>query len=81
MTISRHMSIDLRGALHNWKDRLWRNCVTDPEGRTMSPRQVKDWLLDELAKGRKVVPFDPACDNFDYQKGCGGHPVEDAQGL
>lgn len=72
-----HICIDLRGALTNWHDSEWRNCVTD-KGRTLTPKEVQAAFLDELAKGRRVIPFGE-CDNFDYQTGCKGHPVEEAR--
>jgi hypothetical protein len=72
-----HMSISTRGALRNWNPRFWRNCVTDGSGHTLTPDEVKDWLLSQLAMGREKVPMDPSCDNFDYQSGCMGHDVTD----
>lgn len=75
MSTSYHICINLRGALMNWADYMWRECVTDEDGRILTPSQVKMRFLNEIAKGRKVIPMDPTCDNFDYQKGCQGHPV------
>jgi hypothetical protein len=73
MSRTTHLCIDLRGALMNWEDRMWRKCVTADDGHTMSPQEVKMQFLDELAKGKKVIPMDSSCDNFDFQKGCLGH--------
>jgi hypothetical protein len=69
-----HMCISLTGALRNWKDSLYVGCCTDDSGRTMEPYEVKAWFLSALAEGKKVVPMDSSCDNFDFQKGCQGHP-------
>lgn len=68
-----HMCISLRGALMNWEDRAWRNCVTADDGHIMTPSEVKLQFLDYLAEGKKVIPMDSSCDNFDFQKGCLGH--------
>src|SRR5690348_14280089 len=76
MSTSYHFCLDLRGALINWTDRQWRGVLHDDNGRVLSPREAKLALMDELAKGRKVIPCSP-CDNFDYQKGCKGHPAVD----
>lgn len=76
-----HMCISVRGALRNWKPREWRNCCTDPEtGLTLTPDEVHDALLDELAKGHEVIPFGEACEGFDYSgKGCPGHENENRE--
>jgi hypothetical protein len=63
----------------NFKPREWRNCCTDSEtGRTLTPDEVKAALLDELAKGHEVIPFNAGpCEGFDFAgKGCPGHPKE-----
>ncbi len=74
-----HMCISVTGALRNWKDSLYVGCCTNDEGRTMEPWEVKAWFLEAAAEGKKVLPMDPSCDNFDYQKGCLGHKETHAQ--
>lgn len=78
MTTSYHMCLDVRGALHNWTDRQMRGVFQHDDGREMTVREAKNALMDEIAKGHKVIPCSP-CDNFDYQKGCLGHPEPDAE--
>ena len=73
MSRTTHMCIDLRGALMNWEDRMWRKCVTADDGHTMTPQEVKLEFLNALSEGKKVIPMDSSCDNFDFQKGCLGH--------
>lgn len=73
-----HMCLDLRGALMNWTDRQWRGVLSDDNGRVLSPKEAKLYLMDEIAKGYRVIPCSP-CDNFDYQKGCLGHDVIDTE--
>jgi site-specific DNA-cytosine methylase len=71
-----HMCMSVRGALKMDRrefDRIHRNSCTDDQGRTMTPDQVRDYLMDELAKGHEVIPLGE-CDNFDYKTGCGGAP-------
>lgn len=72
------MCISLRGALMNWHDRKWRNCVKDDEGNTLSPQDVKSYFLEKLAEGKKVIPLDPICNNLDFQTGCRGHEEGEA---
>lgn len=49
-------------------------------GKTlMTAKEVKAFLREQLALGRRVLPMGD-CDNFDYQTGCRGHIVEDAEG-
>ena len=68
-----HLCVSLRGALMNWSDREWRNCVTDDDGRTLTPMEVKSYFLECLAEGKRVIPIGEKCDNFDFEKGCLGH--------
>jgi hypothetical protein len=68
-----HLCLDVRGALRNWSDRQMAGVFQHDDGRPMTILEAKDALMDEIAKGRKVIPCSP-CDNFDYQRGCLGHP-------
>jgi hypothetical protein len=73
-----HMSLDVRGALLNWKPRDYQNLLVDGSGRTMSSREAKWTLIQELALGRVVLPLSMECDGFDYSGGgCPGHPMPD----
>lgn len=67
-----HLCMDIRGALLNWNSSKMRGCFRHDDGTTMTDAEAKLALMDELAKGRKVIPCAP-CDNFDYQQGCLGH--------
>jgi hypothetical protein len=73
-----HLCLDIRGALLNWNDREMRGVLQHDDGRPMNAREAKNALMDEIAKGRKVIPCSP-CDNFDYQRGCQGHEEPDDQ--
>jgi hypothetical protein len=76
MTI--HTCLSVRGALR-WDKRTFRNAtkwLTRKDGSRYTVEQLRDALMDELAKGHEVIPAG-ACDNFDYTKGCRGH--EDIQ--
>lgn len=70
-----HCCLSVRGALMNWSDSAFEGVFKDDNGVPLSPRQAKAALLDELAKGHKVIPCGPACEGFDYSGGgCPGHP-------
>jgi hypothetical protein len=73
------MGIDVRGALRNFKASEWKQCAKDPEtGRYLTPAEVKECLMDELAKGHVVIPMGEACEGFDYGGGgCPGHPIQE----
>ena len=77
MTRSYHMCLDLCGALLNWSDRMFHGVITDDNGLALSSRDARLALMDELAKGHRVIPCSP-CDDFDYQTGCRGQ--ETAEG-
>lgn len=77
MKTSYHFSISIEGALQNHIDDLVGNITV--EGKTLTTHdEVKQFLLDCQAKGWKVLPMSK-CDNFDYQKGCQGHPVPEEE--
>lgn len=71
MTRHAHCCMDIRGALHNIKQLV--GSVTNDEGRKLDRDEIFSWLCDELAKGRRVLPFGKPCEGFDYQTGCPGH--------
>lgn len=72
-----HLCLDVRGALMNWSDREMRGVFLHDDGRKMTAREAKNFLMDEIAKGHKVIPCGP-CEGFDYQTGCPGHPTPES---
>lgn len=68
-----HMSMSVRGAIHNI-DSSYR-AFTDDDGKPMKKRDVLEQLLDHVAKGHRLLPLCDAkeCPNFDHEKGCPGH--------
>lgn len=70
-----HMSISIRGALARNTDELngvfASKKIPGPDG-WMNGSQAKQFLMDELEKGRRFLPA-TQCDGFDYQTGCPGH--------
>lgn len=72
------MCMNVRGALMNMTAKELATAFSHDDGRRMTPREAKEALLDELAKGHKVIPFGPPCEGFDYTGGgCPGHVIED----
>jgi hypothetical protein len=69
-----HMCMNVRGAL-NWdKKTMKRNAKGfTNDGKPMTSDEVRNKLMDELAKGHEVIPLGE-CDNFDLKTGCKGHP-------
>ena len=48
------------------------------DGRTLTPDQARDYLLEELARGHLVLPMsEPPCDGFSFTTGCPGHSYHD----
>lgn len=71
-----HLHLNIEGAIPNAKE--LRGCIT-VDGKTLTTvKEVRDFLKQQLALGRKVLPYGD-CDNFDYQTGCKGHILPDAQ--
>lgn len=72
-----HCCQSVVGPLMYWKKADWkRACLwfTKDDGSRYTADGLKQAFLDELAQGHKVIPLSAACDNFDYTKGCLGHP-------
>jgi len=70
-----HVCMSVRGAL-NWDRREQKRAlkwITKDDGTPFkSVEELREALMDELAKGHEVLPMAP-CDNFDWKKGCRGH--------
>ncbi len=71
-----HCCLDISGGMKNAK--MLKGCIT-VDGHTLNTvKEIRDFLQKQLDMGRRVLPMGD-CDNFDYQTGCGGHYVEDAE--
>jgi hypothetical protein len=76
-----HMCQSITGPLMNWKKRDWQKAtkyIFKNDGSRFTADALKQSFLEELALGHEVVPIGE-CDNFDWKKGCQGHPVEGRQ--
>ena len=69
-----HCCLDIQGGILNAKD--LKGCITVDGKTLMTASEVKAFLKEQLAMGRRVLPMGD-CDNFDYQTGCKGHVIED----
>jgi len=69
-----HMCLSIRGAIRN---KMFSG-FTDKNGRKLSRNEAENFLFDQLAEGKKVLPIGD-CDNFDYQTGCLGHPMDEEE--
>ena len=69
-----HCCLDISGGIKNAKQ--LRGSIT-VDGKTLTTTdEVKSFLYSQLDMGRRVLPMGD-CDNFDYQRGCMGHDVEE----
>jgi hypothetical protein len=73
-----HMAVDVRGMLTK-PLRQFKGMLKHDDGRTMTPHEAREALLDELSKGRDFLPYGK-CDNFDYKSGCLGHGTAELLG-
>ena len=72
--ITYHVSLDIDGGIKNAKDLVG---VIKVNGHPlMKVAEIKRFLEHQKDLGRKCLPFGD-CDNFDYQKGCLGHIVDE----
>lgn len=73
-----HGCVDVRGVLA-WPKRMLRGMFRE-NGKTLTPDQARDYLLDELAQGHLVLPMsNPPCEGFSYEAGCPGHDVAESE--
>lgn len=71
-----HMSLDISGGIKNAK--MLKGCIT-VDGKTLQTvGEIRTYLNYQLSLGRRVLPCGE-CNNFDYQKGCLGHRVEESE--
>lgn len=71
-----NMSLDIDGSIKN--ARLLKGCIT-VDGRVLNTvKEIREVLYEQKGMGRELLPMGD-CDNFDYQKGCLGHQVEDEE--
>lgn len=71
-----HCCLDIRGGMMNAK--MLKGVIT-VDGHTLNTvKEIKNFLQGQLDMGRRVLPMED-CDNFDYQTGCRGHVVEEAE--
>lgn len=75
-----HCCLSVRGALR-WPKSKLRGMLRNESGHALTADEVREWLMDQLAQGREVVPFGAACDGFDYITGCPGHDEPTASPL
>jgi len=70
------MCQSITGPLATFKASDWNRMAkafTNDDGSRPTGEQVRQWFVDQLAMGHEVIPLGD-CDNFDYKKGCLGHP-------
>jgi hypothetical protein len=70
-----HLSQSIRGLLH-YSDRELRAALKwiakDDGQRFKTPAELREALMDEIAKGHELLPTGP-CEGFDPRTGCPGH--------
>ncbi len=77
MSKTYHMCISVTGVLANWSEKRLRGVFQHDDGRPMTGHDAKLFLLEELAKGHRVIPCGKPCEGFDYAgDGCPGHEVD-----
>ena len=67
--MTRHMRLDVAGAIKNGIGWKW---VTGPDGKPIKKRDAINWLLGQLAAGKRYLPIGD-CNDFDPENGCRGH--------
>jgi hypothetical protein len=75
-----HMCVSVRGMLR-WSNaetkRNLRSMTKDDGSKFTSVDEFRSALMDQLSRGREVLPLGAACDGFDYKVGCPGHETSE----
>lgn len=53
--------------------RDWKGCITVDGKLLKTGIEIRKFFEDHLSEGHEVIPTG-GCDNFDFKKGCLGHP-------
>ena len=72
-----HTCVNIRGILNLYRRKSMAGFIIDDD-RYMSDIEARNYLLDHIEKGHKVLPMcdEDECPNFDYfGGGCPGHDV------
>lgn len=73
-----HMCIDIRGIL-NWPKKNLKGLFIRSDGKSCTSQEARDYLMDRLSEGKKVIPFGAPCEGFSYETGCPGHPIDEEE--
>lgn len=72
-----HVCVSIRGFLKNERFPTgYTKLLKRDDGTYASPSEAREYFMDALAKGWKVLPTCD-CEGFDYEKGCPGRRVGD----
>lgn len=80
-----HIHLNLADALANWRDDQFEGLLKDEDGRSLTAREAKLWMVQQIQAGVVAYPMDPVCSDpcercgsrFDFAGGgCPGHPTE-----
>lgn len=69
-----HLCQSVEGPLSNWTKREWNHNAkawTLPDGSHPTGQALKDYFIEKLGEGYKVLPM-CKCENFDKENGCMG---------
>jgi hypothetical protein len=65
-----HLSVNIKGALANYKNESMAGLFTDDDGNKMSDEKIRIQLHNEQCKGNKYIAGSSFCEGFDGKEGC-----------
>ena len=71
-----HGGVSVRGLLRRPRGQLRRTLVDPDTGRSLSPDEAREKLMDLLASGVEMLPLGEPCEGWSDKTGCPGHPGE-----
>ena len=71
-----HTGLNVRGFITE-RDSVLKKLFKDQQGRSLSARDAREYLMDQLSKGVETLPFGDPCEGWDPKNGCPGHQVPD----
>lgn len=69
-----HLALSVRGYIAGPDKDLKGLFLNHKTGLPLTPREAREFLMNELVKGHEVLPIGKPCEGFDFKKnGCPGH--------
>jgi hypothetical protein len=67
-----HVSLSVKGALRQRK----KITYMEDNGKQISDAEAREFLMQCLSEGKRLIPIGKECEGYSYETGCPGHEVK-----